>query len=117
MLRQIAGFPSSNGVRKADVRVSVRREQFTDETPDFTAASSVQRASTVEYMGKNYNSFMYNFPMAVSPDGTQAVMADQAGFLCVYDPRTNELLDTVSSEKYNSFLSVACAAADGDGEE
>ena len=89
------------------VRVSVRREQFTDETPDFTSASSVQRASAVEYMGKNYNSFMYNFPMAVSPDGTQAVMADQAGFLCVYDPRTNELLDTVSSEKYNSFLSVA----------
>ncbi|MBQ9557014.1 MAG: leucine-rich repeat protein [Clostridia bacterium] len=89
------------------VRVSVRREQFTDETPDFTAASSVQRASTVEYMGKNYNSFMYNFPMAISPDGTQAVMADQAGFLCVYDPRTNELLDTVSTEKYNAFLSVA----------
>ena len=89
------------------VRVSVRSEQVTDDTPDFTADSSVQRASTVEYMGRNYNSFMYNFPMAISPDGTQAVMADQAGFLCVYDPRTNKLLDTVSCGKYNSFLSVA----------
>ncbi|MBQ6552145.1 MAG: leucine-rich repeat protein [Clostridia bacterium] len=89
------------------VRVSVREEQFTDSTPDFTTDHSVQKASAVEYMGRNYNSFMYNFPMAISPDGTQAVMADQAGFLCVYDPRTNELLDTVSTEKYNAFLSVA----------
>ncbi|MBR5941979.1 MAG: glycoside hydrolase family 16 protein, partial [Clostridia bacterium] len=54
------------------VRVSVRSEQVTDDTPDFTADSSIQRASTVEYMGRNYNSFMYNFPMAISPDGTQA---------------------------------------------
>lgn len=89
------------------VRVSVRSEQVTDDTPDFTSDSSVQRASTVEYMGRNYNSFMYNFPMAISPDGAQAVMADQAGFLCVFDPRTNRLIDTVSCGKYNSFLSVA----------
>ncbi|MBR5942695.1 MAG: hypothetical protein IKZ81_05065, partial [Clostridia bacterium] len=89
------------------VRVSVRSEQVTDDTPDFTADSSVQRASTVEYMGRNYNSFMYNFPMAISPDGTQAVMGDQAGFLCVYDPRTNKLIDTVSCGKYSAFISVA----------
>ena len=89
------------------VRVSVRKEQYTDDTPDFTSESSVQRASTVEYMGRNYNSFMYNFPMAISPDGTQAIMADQAGFLCVFDPRTNKLIDTVSCGKYSAFLSVA----------
>ena len=89
------------------VRVSVRSQQVTDDTPDFTSDISVQKADTVEYMGRNYNSFMYNFPMAISPDGTRAVMADQAGFLCVFDPRTNRLIDTVSCGKYNSFLSVA----------
>ena len=45
--------------------------------------------------------------MDVSPDGTQAVMADQAGFLCVFDPRTNEHITTVSTGQVKAFLTAA----------
>lgn len=89
------------------VRAYIRSEQATDDTADFTTENSAQVSSSVEYTGKRHNNFMYNFPMAVSPDGTQAIMADQAGFICVFDPRTNELLDTVSTGDFKAYLSAA----------
>ena len=89
------------------VRAYIRVEQATDDTPDLTTESSVIRSDAVEYLGRDYNSYMNSFPMAVSPDGTQAVMADQAGFLCVFDPRTNEHIETVSTGQIKAFLTAA----------
>ena len=89
------------------VRAYIRVEQATDDTPDFTTEESVIRSDAVEYLGRDYNSYMNSFPTAVSPDGTQAVTADQAGFLCFFDPRTNEHLQTVSTGQVKAFLTAA----------
>lgn len=89
------------------VRAYIRTEQATDDTPDFTTEESIIRSDAVRYLGRDYNSYMNSYPTAVSPDGTQAIMADQAGVLCVFDPRTNEVIDTVSTGQYKAYLTAA----------
>ncbi|MBQ9557015.1 MAG: leucine-rich repeat protein [Clostridia bacterium] len=89
------------------VRAYIRSEQGTDDTPDFTSEYSVVGSRGVEYLGRDSNFFMSSFPMDVSPDGTQGVMADQSGILCVYDPRTGETLQLVpTTTSYRSFITA-----------
>jgi len=89
------------------VRVMVPTDEATDETPDFTTESSVLRPSSVEYLARKYNNFMYNYPLAISPNGNEAVMADQSGFLAVFDPTTNIVKSNISTDVYNAFHSAA----------
>ena len=90
------------------VRAYIRSEQGTDDTPDFTNDNSITASKGVEYLGRDSNFFMSSFPMDISPDGTQGVMADQSGILCVYDPRTGETLQLVpTTVNYRSFITAA----------
>ena len=90
------------------VRAYIRSEQGTDDTPDFTSDSSIVASQGVEYLGRDSNFFMSSFPMDISPDGTQGVMADQSGILCVFDPRTGETRQLVpTTTGYRAFISAA----------
>ena len=90
------------------VRAYIRSEQGTDDTPDFTSEYSTVTSQGVEYLGRDSNFFMSSFPMDISQDGTQGIMADQSGILCVFDPRTGEVLRTVPTTiNYRAFISAA----------
>ncbi len=92
------------------VRTWIPKTEGTDATPDFTTEESSSEPSSVQYLAKNYNDYMSSMPMAISPDGTQAALADQAGFIAIFEPDTNKLIDSVSTGAYNGFLSVAYSA-------
>jgi len=89
------------------IRTWVPTNEATDTTPDFTIDESSLEPSSVQYLAKNYNDYMNSMPIAISPDGKEGVLADQSGFLAIFDPTTNKLIKSVSTGAYNGFLSVA----------